>query len=75
MGGDQWTRNYLRRQLLAGESTTLWISGGRYEVCAESIDGSSVVWQDVVSSPDSGPLALSRGRDEPSFWRVGVRCP
>jgi hypothetical protein len=75
MGGDQWTRNYLRRQLGAGESATLWIPAGRYEVCVESIDGSSTFWQDIVSSPDSGPLNLSRGRDEPTYWRVGVRCP
>jgi hypothetical protein len=70
-----WPRNYLRRQLAPGESASFYVPAGRYEVCAESIDGSSTVWPNAALGADAGALELLHGREEPSFWRVGVRCP
>jgi hypothetical protein len=71
--GAPWSANRLSRQLFPGQSTTVRLPEGTYDVCAEAPDGSSTFWNDFEIGEGGGAISLDRGREFPEVW--GVRRP
>jgi hypothetical protein len=72
--GGAWGANRLSRLLYPGQTLTVRLPEGTWDVCAEAPDGSSVFWNEVELGEGGDALSVDRGREFPDEWAVRRPC-
>jgi hypothetical protein len=70
----QWGVSRITRMLYPGQSTTVRIPEGTWDICAEAPDGSSTFWNDLQANEGGNALSVDYGREYPDYWQVRRPC-
>ena len=69
-----WGGSRLSRILYPGQSMTVRLTEGTWDICAEAPDGSSTFWNDLQAGEGGIPLSVDYGREYPDDWQVRRPC-
>jgi hypothetical protein len=69
-----WGGNRLSSPLYPGQTTTVRLPEGTWDICAEAPDGSSTFWNDLKAGEGGSALSVDYGREFPDYWQVRRPC-